>query len=372
MASTVLNSPFIEGIPTPVPRTRPQRANTPRPMIPALIPHTSTTLSGTEAQLEELKQKQRYFSPGQNIQYETMTDIEKQRTLFDFRAHQSTPNRETQQPALILAAPKPAQYSQSAKISQHSAAQYNIRSQNGQRPQQIFQQQHYGSNVQKSFGISPLSQTLLHSRQLNSQEVQQRLNAQHVQQQLQYVNDVQLQSRSPQLQTPVGQMRPTILPPRIRDSNSSNPRIQLEANGTINAHPTTTPKVTLKLKRTDTYPPTTSPPKVATSPHTAFSFTASAPIFVPRRVACLRCYENWWEKSCDSGEPCANCKVDTMLKKECLRPKCENFIAGTCLRGIKCKRAHEDDRYDYVEKHQKHLKRIGLRRDSAIAPSLSL
>jgi hypothetical protein len=372
MALTVLKSPLIEGVGIPVPQTRPQMVNAPLSMMSAQILRDFSIMSGTAAQLEELKQKQRYFSPGQKVRYESMTDTEKQRTLFEFRAHQSTPKRETQQPDLGQAAPKPAQYSQSGQIAQQSAAQYNIYGQNCQRPQQTSQQQHDGSNAQTLFGVSPLSHTFLHSRQLESQQFQQRLNSHEIPQQLQYVNDVQLQNRSPQQQTPVDQMRPTISAPSIQGSNSFNPRIQLDAHGTINAHPTTIPKVILKLKHTDISPPTTSPPQVATSPHTAFSSAASAAIFVPRRVACLRCYENWWEKSCDSGEPCANCKVDTILKKECVRPKCENFIAGTCLRGIRCKRAHEDDRYDYVEKYQKHLKRIGLKRDSAIAPSLSL
>jgi hypothetical protein len=169
-------------------------------------------------------------------------------------------------------------------------------------------------------------------------------------------------------------MRPTIALSSRQGNNTSPEPVQPQSNEAADARLKATAKISLKLRTArPTIPaatPTPSPPNAAASSHTTSAPTTSLPTFVPRRVVCLRYTEKWWDKSCDSGEPCSNCEADTMSNRECVRPKCEKFATGTCDKRAACKRAHEDDGYDHVEKYKKTLKRTRMMRDSAVAPSL--
>lgn len=96
-----------------------------------------------------------------------------------------------------------------------------------------------------------------------------------------------------------------------------------------------------------------------------------APVSQHRPVACIRCHLHWWNDTCDGSEPCNNCQADTMAEAECIHPKCENWATGTCKRGNKCKRAHEDDNYGSLENFRKTLKRVGKKTDpKKVAPSV--
>lgn len=94
----------------------------------------------------------------------------------------------------------------------------------------------------------------------------------------------------------------------------------------------------------------------------------------PKMLACVNCYQHWWENQCDGGEPCSNCKVEG---QPCKRQRCFNFAAGTCDKGSKCPCVHEGhERYQddgfLVEqlKAGKRPQRVGKKTEAAIAPIL--
>lgn len=87
----------------------------------------------------------------------------------------------------------------------------------------------------------------------------------------------------------------------------------------------------------------------------------------PPIPTCLHCHENWWNDSCDAGEPCQNCIGSQVV---CERPRCLSYAAGTCT-SAKCPRVHEGDaRYRNVVTKPKTLKRVGKKGDQKVAPSV--
>lgn len=101
------------------------------------------------------------------------------------------------------------------------------------------------------------------------------------------------------------------------------------------------------------------------------SRSTPAPGITPK-IACVGCYSHWWEDTCD-GQPCSNC---VMLEVTCLRPKCANFAAGTCLKGARCRLVHEKDPLYHDEAYlvtlsdpTKPPRRIGRKVDAEAAPS---
>jgi hypothetical protein len=94
----------------------------------------------------------------------------------------------------------------------------------------------------------------------------------------------------------------------------------------------------------------------------------------PTNIPCVNCYRNWWEHSCDEGEPCSNCVAKGT---ECIRQKCFYFAAGTCDKGNKCPNVHEgDERYQderfLVDQSEagKRLVRFGKKMEALPAPSV--
>ena len=376
MASTMQNSPLIPGMEMLITETLLQSAGMSRPVTPmqqmhSLIsqvqqPQGHMTPSRRETEFMKLKEEFDTCSAQEKQHVQTLTSPQRRRYLQQRLMNRMNMSGGFQIPNFGQEAQKPMQYNVFDQTAQQPPLSYNQQNQNYQHPQPAPQLQQHGINAQQTFKISPFGHILLHaSQQQNSQQVQQQPH---------FGNNVQPHNMHPQLQIQVAQTRQIIAPPS-RQANTIFPEpVQTQSNEAANAHPKATTKTSLKLQSAGpTIPvatPTPSSPNAAASSQTNPTPTKSPPTFVSRRVACLRCTENWWEKSCDSGEPCSNCEADTMSTRECVRPKCENFATGTCDKGVACKRAHEDDRYDHVEKYKKTLKRTGLMRDRTVAPSL--
>ncbi|KAF9692707.1 hypothetical protein EKO04_009061 [Ascochyta lentis] len=107
------------------------------------------------------------------------------------------------------------------------------------------------------------------------------------------------------------------------------------------------------------------PPSSRSTPATS---TRSTPAPAgPCPVVCLHCHENWWNDSCDAGEPCQNCVGSGTA---CQRPQCLNFAMGTCNKA-QCQRVHEGDmRYRNVVAKPKTLKRIGKKGEQRPSPRM--
>lgn len=122
------------------------------------------------------------------------------------------------------------------------------------------------------------------------------------------------------------------------------------------------------LSQTAPTHPSTSRKRPAPPPSTRSTPAPSAPSSVAPPIAvCLHCHENWWNASCDAGEPCQNC---VSANKPCDRPKCLGSATGTCT-NAKCPRVHEGDpRYRNVVIKPKTLKRIGKRGEAKPSPTV--
>ena len=107
------------------------------------------------------------------------------------------------------------------------------------------------------------------------------------------------------------------------------------------------------------------PPSACTRPAL---FTRSVSALTSSSIpVCLNCYENWWNESCDTGEPCQNCIA---VCKPCERPRCLNFAVGTCT-VTRCPRVHEGDlRYKNVVARPKTLKRICKKGEARTSPNM--
>lgn len=108
-----------------------------------------------------------------------------------------------------------------------------------------------------------------------------------------------------------------------------------------------------------------STPSVTQSAHRTPTPNASSPI------ACVHCYSNWWEQSCE-GQPCTNC-VESGI--DCMRPMCANF--SDCTRGLRCKLVHANNTLYQNPAFLKTLyrpgsmpRRSGKKSDAEIAPSV--
>jgi hypothetical protein len=351
MASTLQNSPLIPGIGMLIHETLLQDEFMSRPATPSQQmsssisnsqqPHGPMTPARRDAELMKLEEEFNTCSAQVKQHLQNLTSPQRYCYLRQRLVGRTSMSNGSQEPNLGQEAGKP-------------------------HLQQSLQPYQHIINSQQTFKISPFGHTLLHaSREQNSHQVQQ---------QPAFSNSIQSYNMCPQSRIQVAQMQPTISPPSRQCNNTFPEPVKPQSNEAAKAHSKATTKINLRFQTTGpTIPvviPTPSPSNAAAPSHTTSTLNMSPPIFVPRRVACLRCTENWWDKSCDSGEPCSNCEVDTMSKRECIRPKCENFATGTCIKGAACKRAHEDDRYDHVESYKKTLKRTGRMRDSAVAPSL--
>jgi hypothetical protein len=365
-ASTMQNSPLIPDMGMPMTETLLQGVGMSRPVTP---------LQQMESSISQFQQPQGYMTPSRREtefrklkeEFDTCSAQEKQhvQTLTSPQRCRYLQQRRMNRMNMSDGLQKP-NFGQEAQTAQQPPPSNNQQNQDGQRLYQAPQLQQHGINAQQALKISPFGHFLLHaSPQQNSQQVQQQPH---------FSNNTQLQNMCTQSQMQVAQTRPTIAPTGRQGNNTSPEPVQLQSNEAADARLKATAKISHKLQTTgSTIPaatPTPSPPNAAASSHTTSAPITSLSTFVPRRVVCLRCTENWWDKSCDSGEPCSNCEADTISKRECVRPKCEKFATGTCDKRAACKRAHEDDGYDHVEKYKKTLKRTGRMRDSAVAPSL--
>lgn len=87
-------------------------------------------------------------------------------------------------------------------------------------------------------------------------------------------------------------------------------------------------------------------------------------------IPCVNCHKHWWDQSCE-GQPCTNCQK---YGTDCQRPRCENFVAGSCAKGYKCKQVHGDDpRYNddtYLISLLKLPRRMTRKSDAKLAPSV--
>ncbi|KAF1343754.1 hypothetical protein EJ07DRAFT_160660 [Lizonia empirigonia] len=120
--------------------------------------------------------------------------------------------------------------------------------------------------------------------------------------------------------------------------------------------------------------PSTTPSHSPQAPSTPSITTRNARSFHkihprPHRpviAVCLHCHQNWWNESCDAGEPCFNCMGSHTA---CERPQCLSFAAGTCTTA-RCARVHEGDAYRNVVVKPKTLKRVGKKGEQKISPSV--
>ncbi|KAF1349333.1 hypothetical protein EJ07DRAFT_159849 [Lizonia empirigonia] len=130
-------------------------------------------------------------------------------------------------------------------------------------------------------------------------------------------------------------------------------------------------------------PPSNPPSNPAPPPHPPTARKRPAPPASPRATpvpstrstpapigpviaVCLHCHQNWWNESCDAGEPCFNCMGSHTA---CERPQCLSFAAGTCTTA-RCARVHEGDAYRNVVVKPKTLKRVGKKGEQKISPSV--
>lgn len=145
------------------------------------------------------------------------------------------------------------------------------------------------------------------------------------------------------------------------DQYTSLQRLQNEAPGPSDLNPTQiVPNHPPKPRKRPTPPPSTR-----STPAPSLGSTP-APAGPPLPV-CLNCHENWWNDSCNVGEPCQNCIGS---HQACERPKCLNFAIGSCS-NARCPRVHEGDtRYRNVVFKPKTLKRIGKKGDQKPSPSV--
>jgi hypothetical protein len=159
----------------------------------------------------------------------------------------------------------------------------------------------------------------------------------------------------------------------ISSSSASNAMKPRYKQSTVLGQPNIRAPTPLNLS-----PPQTSPSRPSTSRNpsvpasTRSTRSTPAPSAVSNSVSgklppvtCVHCHENWWNESCDGGEPCQNC---ISSKKTCERPRCLNFAAGTCT-SARCPRVHEGDaRYENVVSKPKTLKRIGKKAEAKPSP----
>ncbi|RAR15306.1 hypothetical protein DDE83_001340 [Stemphylium lycopersici] len=108
-------------------------------------------------------------------------------------------------------------------------------------------------------------------------------------------------------------------------------------------------------------------------PQVTFTRRTPAPA-EPRKLACVNCYQHWWENECDGGELCSNCMAEG---QSCKRQRCFNFAAGTCNKGSKCLCVHEGDKWYQHDgflveqlKSGKRPQRVGKKTEAIIAPIL--
>ena len=86
----------------------------------------------------------------------------------------------------------------------------------------------------------------------------------------------------------------------------------------------------------------------------------------PLLTVCIHCHENWWNNTCDVGEPCQNC---IEAHKACERPGCHmERDTGTCAIA-RCLRIHRGDmRYRNVVPKPKTLRRSGKKDERKPSP----
>lgn len=83
-------------------------------------------------------------------------------------------------------------------------------------------------------------------------------------------------------------------------------------------------------------------------------------------VACTHCHANWWNDTCNDGEPCMNCVLSG--NETCERARCKDYAEGTCTKRL-CSAVHEnDDRYQHVTDSAPKLKRNGMRVEAKRSP----
>ena len=83
-------------------------------------------------------------------------------------------------------------------------------------------------------------------------------------------------------------------------------------------------------------------------------------------TVCLHCHENWWNDTCDAGEPCQNC---IGAHKLCERPGCHVERENGMCNVLRCPRIHKRDiRYRNMVLKPKTLKRHGKKDERQSSP----